>query len=139
MAAGVLGLVALGQTPRSDFVSAFREYAPSAEIRIAGALDGVPKAEAERLAAGDSEYPLHTRLADGTILDIPLKRLFPFVEARVRQFAAGGAHLVVVLCAGGFPDIECAAPVLLPGRVLPAVVGTISRTRCIGVVVPNAG
>lgn len=106
---------------------------------MTGALDGVPRADIERLAATVSGYPLHTRLADGTIVDVPMTALVPLVEARARCLADAGAALVVVLCAGKFPEIRCAAPVLLPGKVLPGVVGAIARTHRIGVVVPNAG
>ena len=45
---------------------------------------------------------------------------------------------MVVLCAGGFPEVRCPAPVLRPGRLLPAVVGALYPKRRLGVVTPIA-
>jgi protein AroM len=45
---------------------------------------------------------------------------------------------VVVACAGEFPAVTCAVPVLLPGRVVPAVVAALVSGRQVGVLTPNA-
>ena len=37
----VLGLVTIGQTPRSDLEAEFRRHAPDAEVRTVGALDTI--------------------------------------------------------------------------------------------------
>ncbi len=137
--ARVLGLVTIGQTPRPDLEKEFRKYAPDAEIRMVGALDGLSRGEVAALEAARGDYPLHTRLADGSTVDIPLMTLLPRVEMQARRLAESGARLVVVLCAGGFPDVDCPVPVLLPGKLLPGVMSAVSRTRRIGVVTPVAG
>lgn len=135
----ILGLVTIGQSPRPDFEAAFRQFAPRAEIRLLGALDGLEREAIEELAASSQEYPLHTRLADGTTVDIPMSALAPLVADRARQLVQEGAALVVVLCAGGFPELDCPVPVLLPGKLMPAVAGALSRTRRVGVVTPIRG
>jgi protein AroM len=137
--AAKLGLVTIGQSPRLDYEDVFREFAPSAEILWAGALDGMDHDDAQRLAAADHEYPLHTGLADGTNYEISLNVLLPLVADHARRLADQGAQMVVVLCAGGFPTFECPVPLVLPGTVIPAVVGSICRRRRVGVVTPNAG
>ena len=134
-----LGLVTIGQTPRPDLETAFRRHAPRADIRLVGALDGVPGEQIRQMTRRPAVYPLHTRLADGTVVDIPIAALAPLVEAKAHSLAREGAQLVVVLCAGHFPEIPCSVPVLLPGKLLPAVVRSVSRTRRLGIVVPNAG
>jgi len=154
----MLGLVTIGHTPRPDFQRAFRQYAGRAEIRILGALDGLSPAEVRALerkrghvpcpssnpdaesvpVVGDA-YPLLVRLADGSTAEVPLPVLTPRVAACANRLADEGARLVVVLCAGGFPAFPCAAPVLLPGRLVPAIVASVSRTRRVGVVVPVRG
>lgn len=131
-----LGLITIGQTPRPDLEAEFRLHVPDAEIRMLGALDDFTTEEVAELPAGNGEYPLHTRLADGTTADVPMDTLVPLVAQRARQLAAAGADIVVVLCAGGFPDFGCPVPLLLPGRVVPAVAAAMSRSRRIGVVVP---
>jgi protein AroM len=135
----MLGLVAIGHSPRPDFERAFRRHAGQAEIRLVGALDGLSAAEVRGLASADSGYPLLVRLADGTSPEVPLAAVAPRVAACAADLASAGARLVVVLCAGGFPDFPCAAPVLFPGRLVPAIVGALMRSRRLGVVVPVRG
>ena len=132
----MLGLVTLGHTPRPDFERVFRRYAGDTEICIRGALDGLSPDEARRLADPDDSYPLLVRLSDGTSAEVPLQKLVPRVGACARSLASDGARLVVVLCAGEFPQIDCPRPVLLPGRLVPGVVSALTRSRRIGVVTP---
>ena len=134
----IIGLVTLGQTPRPDHVNNFRRYVPDAEIRIKGALDGLSESEINQLAK-PGEYPLLVKLADGTCRNIPLKKLAPYVELKANVLAREGAHFIVILCAGGFPEISCPIPVLMPGKLVPAVVKAISSTRRIGIVSPVEG
>jgi protein AroM len=134
----ILGLVTIGQTPRPDILAVFGAAAPHAALRLAGALDGLSLREVGALAAAGGEYPLLVRLADGGAAEVPMAHLHPRVEACARRLAAEGAAAVVVLCAGGFPDVRCDVPVVLPGVLVPAVVRGLVGTGPVGVVTPNA-
>lgn len=135
----ILGIVTIGQTPRPDLAEAFGAEAPNAAVRVAGALDGISAADLAilQVATVSDVYPLLVRLASGTHIEVPLARLVPRVTAAARRLAADGASVIVVACAGGFPDVPCPVPVLLPGRIVPAVAGALSRTRRVGIVTPN--
>jgi protein AroM len=139
----ILGVVTIGQTPRPDLAAAFGAEAAHADVRVAGALDGMRPEELAALqdttGAGPDglEYPLLVRLASGAHIEVPLDRLVPRVTAAARRLAADGAALVVVACAGGFPDVPGPVPILMPGRIVPAVAAALSRTRRVGVVTPN--
>jgi protein AroM len=135
----ILGLVSIGQSPRPDYIEAFQPYAPNAEIRVAGALDNLSDAQINAYTGTEGDYPLLVRLANGRPVEIDLSVLAPLVEKQAQRLAEAGASLVVVMCAGGFPDIACTAPVLLPGQILPAVVKAICKTMVIGVVTPIKG
>jgi len=132
----ILGIVTIGQTPRPDLERAFQAHAPGATVLVRGALDGVSAMDMDELAARPADYPLLVRLADGSTREIALEAIHPLVSERARELAGLGAAAVVVGCAGGFPDVECGVPVLLPGRILPAVAAAIARSRRIGVVAP---
>lgn len=139
----LLGIVTIGQTPRPDLADAFGAEALHAQMRVAGALDGISPEELVGLqgkqTSGPDElaYPLLVRLASGAHIEVPLDRLVPRVTAAARRLAADGAAVIVVACAGAFPDVPCPVPVLLPGRIVPAVAGALSRTRRVGIVTPN--
>lgn len=131
-----LGIVTIGQTPRPDLVRAFEAHAPGARVEVLGALDGLTIVEIDALAARPTDYPLLVKLADGSSRSIGMAVLHPLVEARAQEFGSLGARVVVVACAGGFPEVHASAPVILPGKIVPAVVGAVSVTRRIGVVTP---
>lgn len=133
----LLGIVTIGQTPRPDLEATFAAAAPQATVRVAGALDGLGDDAIAALAV-PGPYPLLVRLADGSTAEVPRDALVPRVTAAAAALAEAGAGLVVVACAGAFPAIPCAAPVLVPGRVVPATVRAIAAGGRIGIVTPNA-
>lgn len=135
----MLGIVAIGQTPRPDIEGVCRPYAGAAAIRIVGALDGLTRGEIQRLEDSGGPYPLLVRLADGGTAEVPMQALVPRVAACAAGLAAAGAQFVVIWCAGDFPDIACPVPVLRPGRLVPACAAEVMRTRAIGVVTPVQG
>jgi len=134
----LLGLITIGQSPRPDFEAEFRRYAPDASIRLLGALDDCSESEIDGMAGSD-EYPLLVRLRGGGAAEIPLQRILPHVERCAHELDGDGASLLVVLCAGGFPEFPCSAPLLLPGKLMPAIAGALSRHRRIGIVTPIKG
>jgi protein AroM len=131
-----LGIVTIGQTPRPDLAAAFQREAPHAEVRVAGALDGVSPDELAALTA-PGPYPLLVRLAGGTTVEVPRDRLVRRVAAAATTLAAGGVRLVVVACAGEFPAVPCPVPVLVPGRLVPVALAAQAPLGPIGVVTPN--
>ncbi|MBP7779165.1 MAG: AroM family protein [Acidobacteria bacterium] len=133
----LLGIVTIGQTPRPDLAATFGAAAPNADVCLAGALDGLSAAEVSALAVA-GPYPLLVRLADGTTAEIPRDTLVPRVAAAAQTLADQGVALVVVACAGEFPAIACAVPVLVPGRVVPATVRAVAAGALVGIVTPNA-
>jgi protein AroM len=135
----MLGIVTIGQTPRPDIERTCRPYAGGTAIRIVGALDGLTRDEIRLLDNPDGPYPLLVRLTDGATAEVPLQALVPRVTARAADLAAASARLVVIWCAGEFPDIACPVPVLRPGRLVPACAAEVMQTRNIGVVTPVRG
>ena len=133
----VLGVVTIGQTPRPDLEALFAAAAPAADVRVAGALDDCPSAEIDALAV-DGPYPLLVRLADGRTREIPRDRLLPGITAAAMRLTDAGASVVVLSCAGAFPPLTCAVPLLVPGRIVPAVVRSVAGSGRVGIVTPNA-
>lgn len=133
----LLGIVTIGQTPRPDLDATFAAAAPHAAVRVAGALDGL-SGDALAALTVPGPYPLLVRLADGATAEVPRDTLVPHVAAAAAALAEAGAVLVVVACAGAFPAVPCTAPLLVPGRVVPATVRAIAAGGPIGIVTPNA-
>lgn len=132
-----LGVITIGQTPRPDLDAAFAAAAHGAEVRVVGALDRCAPEVLAALAA-PGPYPLLVRLADGATVEIPRDRLVPFLARSADALAAAGASAVVLACAGEFPALPCRVPLLVPGRVVPAVVRAVAAGARVGIVTPNA-
>jgi len=139
MTDNLLGIITIGQSPRADFVRAFAAHAPHADVQVLGALDELSHTQIDELARQPTDYPLLVRLRDGSTRHIGMSAIHPRVQVCAVRFANMGARAVVVACAGGFPDVVCDSPVILPGRVLPAVARAIARTNRIGIVTPIRG
>lgn len=136
---GKLGLIALGQTPRPDFMKMFHNVVLNTEIVVTGALDGVSDDEIMKLSNASNTYLLYVVLSDGTIREIALDLLLPYLKSRVAELAAAGVEIAIVMCAGNFPDLGGSIPIIYPGRVISALVGAVSPSKKIGVIVPNKG
>lgn len=137
--APMLGIVTIGQGPRPDLASAFAAHAAGASVVVRGALDAMSDEAIDTLARLPTEYPLLVRLANGATREIGRDVLHPLVVRAAQQLAADGASAVAIACAGDFPDVPCAVPVVLPGRVVPAVTRALTASTRIGVVTPIAG
>ena len=134
----MIGLVVLGHTPRPDHEAVYEAIAPGTPRLIAGGLDGFTPDQARALHDQCGESPLVCLLSDRTTVEIPLPVLFPYLKKRVEELAEAGATSAVILCSGGFPEFDCSIPVILPGRIVPAVVAGLYPGKRIGLVVPNA-
>lgn len=136
MSTRALGLVTLGQTPRPDLMALLRRNYPDGEVHLVGALDDLPPADRARLDLGDDSYILRAQLADGAVARVSLEAVEPLIAAKAANLAAT-CDLVVVLCGGDFQRIEIAgAPLVLPGRLAPALIGNLGIGRRLGVVTP---
>ena len=134
-----LGILVLGQTPRPDIERLFSAYLPGTELIVQGALDGLAAGAIDDLAGRKGDYPLLVILADGTTREISMDLLAPRLSAIARQFETLGVAAAILFCAGDFPDLDCRLPVIYPGRIVPALVGGVSRTRRVGIITPNPG
>ncbi len=134
-----LGVITIGQSPRPDLHAVFAREAPHAEVLVRGALDDLDVAAITELATPGCDYPLLVRLRNGASSELPMARVHQRVVVVAESLAVEGVYAIVVACAGAFPEVPCAVPVLLPGLILPAAVRAMVRSRRIGVVSPIAG
>jgi protein AroM len=133
----MIGLITLGHAPRPDHEEVYEKIAPGVSRKLVGALDLLSCEAARKLEDRQGISPLVCLLKDGSTVEIPLSVLFPYIARQVEVLAAEGAHLVVVLCCGGFPVFNTSIQVLLPGLIVPALVRATCPQGTIGIIVPN--
>ncbi len=140
MTAAAVGIVTIGQSPRTDVVPDMAGLLPAGTPVIErGALDGAGPADLARLAPVPGEEVLVSRMRDGSEVALAEARLLPLVQDAVDYVTARGAGVVAVLCTGTLPRLRCPAPLLLPGPMVRNLVAAAASGARLGVVVPSAG
>src|SRR5215831_3944284 len=134
----VVGLVTVGQSPRADIVPDMAAIiGPGIDIREAGALDGLSRAEVDALKPTGDDEILVTRLADGTGVFVGKQKIVRRVEERIARLEREGAELTALLCTGAFPPLRATRSLIQPQPVLFGTLRGMSWPGRLGVVTPS--
>jgi protein AroM len=134
----VVGLITIGQSPRSDVVPDMTAVlGPGIDVREAGALDGLQRAEIQALAPTGDDEILVTRLADGSSVFLGKQKIVGLVEERIAGLERGGATLTALLCTGAFPRLRATRPLIQPHPVLLGTLRGLSWRGRLGVLTPS--
>lgn len=123
----VLGLVTIGQAPRTDLAGDLAPFLGGVRPCEHGALDedvfDGPEGERTRaaLAPAPGEAPLISRLRDGGSVVLGHDALAPRLRDAVARCAADGAAATLLLCTGNFPPVPDGAGPSAAGRPHPVL------------------
>lgn len=131
-----IATVTIGQSPRDDIVPELGRFVRSARWVEAGALDGLDDERLEALKPGPGEFPLVTRLRDGTSVVVGERAVAPLVQEAVERVARE-ADLVMLLCTGEFA-LACSKPLIFPGRLVASTVAELHGGRPVAILTPHA-
>ncbi|MCQ1058889.1 AroM family protein [Photobacterium sp. DNB23_23_1] len=134
-----VGFLILGQTPRTDIEKTYRQYLPNIEFHFGGALDGLTDEEITTLVAAPKTYPLFAVLNDRSSREIDLYALLPLLELQSERLKDVGVDVIVLMCAGQFPNLNIDLPVIYPQKVVQAIASSISMTKSVRIISPNEG
>ncbi|MEM1622836.1 MAG: AroM family protein [Sulfolobales archaeon] len=132
-----VGLVTIGQSPRSDVVPEVVRALGDLDVEVVecGALDGLSKEEIAALAPKEGEYLLVTRLKDGTEVKVSREKIIERMRNcldRLEQHV----DVVGLLCTGEFPELKSRKVLIELSDLLLKVVESL-RVSKLGVVIPN--
>ncbi|WP_110693659.1 AroM family protein [Salinicola halophyticus] len=117
-----LGIVTIGQAPRSDLHDDLATLLDRrVEIVERGALDALTLEQIERCyPVSDQPQVLVSRMRDGRQVTIAEPDLEPLLDTAIRAMASDdGVDAIVVLCTGELPDYhDLGLPVLSPKRLV---------------------
>ena len=134
----VVAMLTIGQTPRQDITEDLRRLLPeSVTLREYGALDGLSRAEAERLCGyeGDGEL-LVTRMAgEREMIRLSADKVFARLQLCITRAEAEGAEIHLMACTGNFPTYTHQKPILYPGLCQREAALKLGGT--VGVLIPN--
>jgi len=132
-----IGLLTIGQSPREDIVSEMIDLlGPSVGIVEKGALDGLSRTEIDKLKPEKNDFPLITRLKNGTPVVVGKKKIVPLVQKGVCELEKEGVEIVALLCTEDFPQIESRCPLLFPSKILFNAVLSLVEKEKLAIFVP---
>ena len=131
-----VGFVTVGQSPRDDMVPEMSRWLGLVGVVERGALDGLGAEEILALGPGREDYPLATRLADGSSVTIAKRPLLPRVQEAITGLEDEGADAVVLVCTGEFPAFRHRVPLLTAERLFVDGTRAICRGTRVGVICP---
>ncbi|MFQ6074588.1 MAG: AroM family protein [Candidatus Bathyarchaeia archaeon] len=135
-----IGMVTIGQSPRTDIIPDMRRIlGPEPRILECGALDGLTLEEVRKLAPKPGGYVLVSLMRDGTEVMLDRDLLINRIQACIDRLTDKGADLIVILCTGEFPEFSSKKPLIEPSRILYSLVASLMRGGRLGVMVPSPG
>lgn len=111
-------LITIGQSPRTDMAEMIQWLGSGVDVLEAGALNGLTADEIAAMAPGPGDYPLVTRLRDGSSVTIAKRHILDQMQSAITASEAAGADVVLVVCTSEFPRFDHRRPLLLANQIL---------------------
>ena len=134
-----LGVLEIGQSPRPDVERELRAVlGEDIEIDLRGALDGLSRAEIDRLTPDTDADAVFTHLPSGDDVTISKRAVIKHGEVALSALVEQGLSAVVVMCTGAFTEWMGKYPVIFPSLVLEGFVRALigQGPNRLGVFVP---
>jgi protein AroM len=132
-----VGVVVIGQSPRPDIEAELRlVLGPTPAIELVGALDGLSRAEIDRLTPDGSDDTLFTKLPSGDGVVISKQAVARGAQAALDRFAAQGIDVTLMCCTGAFKGLAARGPVVFPSAVLTSLAAALLPHGRLGVFTP---
>lgn len=138
-----IGVVTIGQSPRSDVVAELERIIKDSRTSQTvaflqkGALDGLTADEIAGLRPTEEKDHLVTKLRNGTEVAVDKHGICPRVQQAILDLNGEGADIIALLCSDEFPPLRSEAPLILPANLLSGVLSSISIKGELGVMVPS--
>jgi protein AroM len=124
-----LGVVTIGQTPRTDLTPELARWLPGVELVERGVLDGMDGHALAAMAPADGDHVLTTRLIGGGSIEIGERQVqerLPGVLAALED----EVDAVLLACTGPFDALPHAKPLFVPDALI--ALGTAALATAVG-------
>jgi protein AroM len=133
-----IGMITIGQAPRSDIVPEMAEIlGEQVEIFEAGALDPFSLTEVEAFKPAAHDTVLVSRMRDGTEVLLAKEHILPFLQERITLLEGQGVETILLLCTGKFPAFQFHGLLLYPQPILLKTVEGILPQGKLGILSPT--
>jgi len=132
-----IGMITIGQSPRSDVVEEIKEILGQVQIVERGCLDELTNEQIESLKPEEREPFLVTVLRDGSSVQVSKKKTVQLLQQRIKELENKDVISIVLLCTGDFSNLESKKLLIAPGKLIRRLVEAMLTTEeKLGVIVP---
>jgi protein AroM len=132
-----IGMVTVGQSPRSDVVAEIRDILGQVEIVERGCLDGLTKDRIKSLKPEEGEPFLITLLRDGSSVQVSRGKTMNLLQQRIKELENEDVTLIALLCTGDF-NIKSKKLLIEPGKLIRKLIqGMLTEEKRLGVIIPS--
>jgi protein AroM len=132
-----IGVVVIGQSPRPDVAAEIAAVlSPGMTIELRGALDGMSRAEIDKIPPKDGYDALFTLLPNGDSVVISKTEVERRADKQLARFRQEGFGVTMLSCTGKFPNLSPEGLVILPSAVLHRLVEAVLPKGRLGVFSP---
>ena len=134
-----IGMISIGQSPRPDIISVFREsWGEQAEMIETGALDGLSHEDVQHMAPNQGDDVLVVKMADGQQYIVGRRYLIPRIQACADTLLEQRVSAAILLCTGDFRPFRYPVPFIIPQKIVDnAVAALVSAGQVVGVMIPT--
>ena len=132
-----IGMLTIGQSPRSDIIPEIQEIIGShVKIIERGALDGLTRTQLEQITLSDQDAHLVTRLNDGTSIMVGKTYISNKIQEQLKEMDTMDIDYIILLCTAEFPGIISKKCLIKPAEVLGNTIRGLFPTAKLGVITP---
>ena len=136
MTVNVVGVLTIGQSPRTDVTPSIQAILGSnVEIIESGGLDSLKEEAIHFIEPEDSDTTYISRLRNGQSVRIGKSKLLPLLQEELIKLEEK-TDIILMLCTGDFPTLQATQPIVYPDRVLNHMVSAILPSGSLGLIIP---
>src|SRR5690606_22877801 len=132
----VIGVLTIGQSPRTDIVPSFQTILGNdVLIKEAGGLDRLTESEIANVYPDETDTTYISRLRNGESVKMGKSKILPLLQKELTELEKE-ASLIIVLCTGELQSLYSNKTIIYPDTILKHVVSATIHTGKLGLIIP---
>lgn len=131
-----VGVLTIGQSPRTDVTPSLQNILGDVAIKESGALDRLSEENLHQVVPDEKTTTMYiSRLRNGKSVKINKEKLLPLLQEELTELEEE-VDVTIMLCTGDFPDLKSKKPILFPDKVLIHTVQAVLYKGTLGLIIP---
>ncbi|MCG3088246.1 AroM family protein [Sporosarcina cyprini] len=136
MGLGTVGVLTIGQSPRTDVTPSIEAIlGQAATIIESGGLNSLTDETISSIEPDEEDTTYISRMRNGNSVKIGKSKLLPLLQTELAALEET-VDIVLMLCTGDFPTLQSKKTIVYPDRVLNHVVSALLPSGSLGLIIP---